>query len=80
MFKSLSNDAEGQGLNLRPDFIDRGAVSHNAGQLKDFRDPATVTFLLYFDFERHAILMGPEQLYGLLLFEGSFAQIRLTLP
>jgi hypothetical protein len=51
---ALCQDPSGKLLHTLSSFGRRRAVGHDATQIDDIGDPATVRFLLYFDGERHA--------------------------
>ena len=52
MFESLSNDPQGESLDLREGSLLALAVREDAGQFDDFCQPATVVLLLHFDLKR----------------------------
>ena len=46
MLKSISQDSQRQGFDMRNCVISRLAVDHDPWQVRNFRDPAAVFFLL----------------------------------
>jgi hypothetical protein len=65
VLQTFSNHSESQSLYLRDRGLMALAISQDARQLQDLRQPAAVLFLLYLDLEgNHALGSSPPRSYG----------------
>lgn len=49
VFKAISNNSQGKGLDLRHSLFLRVAVDHYSGEIRYLGDPAPINFLLKFN-------------------------------